>query len=228
MNLNLLMVEDDAPLAAMLSDELQRYDHQVTVVGDGGDALLELARHRYDAVILDRMLPKMDGISVLERLRREQATVPIIMLSALARAPEKVEGLEAGADDYIVKPVTVEELNARLHAVLRGRRWNNAGAPSDTIEVAGLVISPARFRVWRDGKPILLPKVEFKLLAELARNAETVLTRAMLLERVWGYDFIPTTNIVDVYIRRLRIKLTEDGSEDPVVTVRGVGYMLSA
>lgn len=226
MNLNLLMVEDDASLAATLSDELRRYDHAVTVVGDGSEALLELARNRYDAVILDRMLPQIDGLSVLERLRREQVTVPIVILSALARTPEKVEGLEAGADDYIVKPVTVEELNARLHAVLRGRQWTTTGA--DTIEASGLVISPTRFRVWRDGTPIDLPKVEFNLLAELARNADTVLTRAMLLERVWGYDFEPGTNIVDVYIRRLRVKLTEDGSEDPIVTVRGVGYMLRA
>lgn len=227
MSFNLLLVEDDAPLAAMLSDELRRLDHRVTTVTTGSEALSELTGNQYDAVILDRMLPRIDGIEVLRRLRSADARVPVIMLTALASLPEKVEGLDAGADDYVVKPVAVEELNARLGAVLRARQWTAAGE-GDTIQAGDLVISPARHRVWRGGRPIDLPKVEFQLLLQLARHRDMVLTRAMLLERVWDYDFEPGSNIVDVYIRRLRVKLTEDGSEDPIVTVRGQGYRLRA
>jgi len=161
---------------------------------------------------------------VLARLRGGNMTVPVIMLTALGRSVEKVEGLEAGADDYVVKPVAAAELSARLAAVVRGRGWT--GGSADTIRAGDIVVSPTKFRAWRDGTALDLGKLEFKLLAEFVANADAVLTRAMLVERVWGYDFAPTTNIVDVYVRHLRVKLTAAGGEDPIVTVRGVGYML--
>ncbi|MBO9712118.1 response regulator transcription factor [Sphingomonas sp.] len=225
--LNLLLVEDDAALAGIIADELRSFGHQVQVAADGPEAIRSVSETPYDAVILDRMLPSLDGVTVLERLRGTQVTVPIIMLSALGRSKEKIEGLEAGADDYVVKPVPAEELNARIHAVLRGRGWTGTGSGSgDTLRAGDITLSPTRFRAWRDGKAIDLPRIEFKLLAEFVRNPDTVLTRAMLLERVWGYDFDPGTNLVDAYIRRLRIKLTADGGEDPIATVRGVGYLL--
>ncbi len=224
MSLNLLLVEDDAVFAQAMAEELRGLDHRVTVAVDGREALAAVDSAPFDAVVLDRMLPKVDGMSVLARLRGGNMTVPVIMLTALGRSVEKVEGLEAGADDYVVKPVAAAELSARLAAIVRGRGWT--GGSADTIRAGDIVVSPTKFRAWRDGIALDLGKLEFKLLAEFVANADAVLTRAMLVERVWGYDFAPTTNIVDVYVRHLRVKLTAAGGEDPIATVRGVGYML--
>ncbi|MCT8002913.1 response regulator transcription factor [Sphingomonas sanguinis] len=224
MSLHLILVEDDEDYARSLTAELAALGHRVERVGDGRLALAALDREQYDAVILDRMMPRLDGLSVVETLRARGITVPVIMLTALSMASDKIDGLEGGADDYVVKPVAAEELNARIHAVMRGRRWTVS--ETDTIRAGDIVVSPTSFRAWRGGHPITLANLELKLLAELARHAGEVLTRAMLIERVWGYDFEPETNIVDVYIRRLRLKLTEDGGEDPIETVRGIGYSL--
>lgn len=224
MSLHLLLVEDDAVYAQGLAAELRALGHRVEHVGDGRLALAAMDREQYDTVILDRMMPRLDGLSVVETLRACGITVPVIMLTALSMASDKVDGLEAGADDYVVKPVAAEELNARIHAVMRGRRWTVS--ENDTIRAGDVVVSPASFRAWRGGQPITLANLELKLLTELARHAGEVLTRAMLIERVWGYDFEPETNIVDVYIRRLRVKLTEGGGADPIETIRGIGYSL--
>ncbi|WP_267393697.1 MULTISPECIES: response regulator transcription factor [unclassified Sphingomonas] len=227
MGLTLLLVEDDAIFAEALAGELRQFDHRVTVAGDGREALDAIDRDQFDAVVLDWMLPRLDGVAVLERLRSGERTLPVIMLSARGQSDEKVTGLVAGADDYVVKPVAAAELNARLHAVVRGRQWTGAGttANADTLRAGDIVVSPSRFRAWRGDVPIDLVNLELKLLAEFVRNAGSVLTRAMLLERVWGYDFEPTTNLVEVYIGRLRRKLAVSG-DDPIVTMRGVGYML--
>jgi DNA-binding response OmpR family regulator len=222
--MNLLLVEDDAVFAQAMAEELRGFDHVVTIAADGRDALASVDSRSFDAVILDRMLPRVDGIAVLERLRGNDMTVPVIMLSALGRSVEKVEGLEAGADDYVVKPIAAAELNARLLALVRGRRWTAGGG--DTIQAGDIVVSPAKVRAWRGGVALDLGKLEFKLLAEFVANADAVLSRAMLVERVWGYDFAPTTNIVDVHVRHLRLKLTAAGGDDPIVTVRGVGYLM--
>jgi len=226
MGLSLLLVDDDATLAQSLGDELRALAHHVTVAGDGRAALQAVRQDRFDAVILDRMMPLLDGMSVLARMRDDGMTIPVIMLTALSRSADKVAGLEAGADDYVVKPVDAEELNARIGALLRGRGWT---APSsDTLRAGDIVVSPVGFRAWRAGRAIALGKLEVKLLTEFVRNADAVLSRAMLVERVWGYDFDPRSNIVDVYIRRLRQKLTEAGGDDPILTVRGVGYTLKS
>ena len=224
MSLHLILVDDDRDFAEGLSTELRARGHRVEHVGDGRQALAAIDREQYDAVILDRMMPRLDGLSVVEALRAGGITVPVIMLTALSMASDKVEGLDAGADDYVVKPVDAQELNARIQAVLRGRRWTSRD--SDTIRAGDIVVSPTSFRAWRAGQPITLANLELKLLTELARHEGEVLTRAMLIERVWGYDFEPETNIVDVYIRRLRVKLTEKGGTDPIETVRGIGYSL--
>ena len=224
MGLKLLIVEDDEPFANMLAEQLADYGHAVTIVGGGRDALLAIGGSEFDAVILDRMIPQIDGIDVLQRLRAGNMTLPVIMLSAFGRSASKVAGLEAGADDYVVKPVDAGELNARLLAVLRGRRWT--GGSDDTFVAGDILVSPSRYRATVDGKPIELGKLEFDLLAEFARNADAVLTRAMLIERVWKFDFMPDSNIVEVYIRRLRQKLAAAGKDDAIVTVRGIGYML--
>ncbi|MBQ1542745.1 MAG: response regulator transcription factor [Caulobacteraceae bacterium] len=224
MGMKLLLVEDDQVLAAGLVEQLQAFEHQVVHVVDGRQGLRALDDDHFDAVILDWMLPRLDGVSVLTTLRARDVTTPIIMLSALGQSAEKVRGLEAGADDYVVKPVAASELHARLGAVLRARKWARGG--SGMLRAGDILVSPEKFRAWRNGKAIDLSHLELNLLAELARNVDTVLTRAMLLERVWGYDFEPSTNIVDVFIRRLRVKLTAAGGDDPIATLRGVGYML--
>lgn len=225
MGLHLLLVEDDAALVAMLGDDLRALGHAVTVATDGRAAIEAVVRDRFDAMILDLMLPQVDGLSVLQRVRQDDMGLPVIILTALGRPVEKIEGLDAGADDYVVKPVTAAEINARLNAILRGRR--RPEQDGDTLRAGDIVISPARFRAWRDGKAVELSKLEFNLLTELVRNADSIVTRAMLLEKVWGYDFEPGTNLVEVHIRRLRAKLTDDGGADPIVTVRGVGYRLA-
>lgn len=220
----LLLVEDDSPAAELMAAELRALDHQVVVAGHGEEALLAVERQGFDAVILDRMLPRIDGATVVRRLRDRGKTLPVLILSALGRTDEKVGGLEAGADDYVVKPAPAAEIDARLKALIRARGWTETEA--DTIRAGDIVVSPTQHRAWRGTRALDLAKLEFRLLAELARHAGGYLTRAMLIERVWGYDFEPAANIVDAQVRGLRRKLTLDGGDDPIVTKRGVGYML--
>lgn len=224
MGFNLLLVEDDQAYATTLRAELAGHSHNVRWVTDGRQAYDAVYADQYDAMILDRMIPELDGLSLLQRLRESGLTMPVLMLSARGKSNDKVTGLHGGADDYVVKPVSGDELDARLHALLRARKWTEASA--DTIRVGDIVISPAQYRAWRNGRVIDLINLELKLLVELARNPDIVLTRAMLLERVWGYDFEPATNVVEVYIKRLRNKLVAEGESDPIVTVRRVGYVL--
>lgn len=222
--LKILLVEDDAELASLLSQQLSAFGHRTTIVGDGQSALAMIPREAFDILILDRILPGLNGIAVIENLRAGGVTIPTLMLSALGQTVDRIEGLRAGADDYVVKPVDPAELNARLLALVRARSWSTQ--PQDTIQAGDILISPTKFRAWRNGRDLDLPRTELKLLIELARNAGSVLTRPMLIERVWDYAFEPTTNIVDAYIRRLRLKLTQFGDDDPITTLRGVGYML--
>nr|WP_171012476.1 MULTISPECIES: response regulator transcription factor [unclassified Sphingomonas] len=224
--IRVLLVEDDEPLRRLLTDQLNARGYSVQSVADGRAAIAAVGGDPFDIVILDRMLPFIDGVDVLRWLREQEVMTPVILLTALGRLPERVEGLEAGADDYVVKPFETDELHARIRALLRRRQAS--GADSATITAGDVTVSVARHRVTRAGKPVELHKTEIKLLAELVREAGTVLTRPLLLERVWGYDFVPTTNIVDAYIRRLRQRLELPGLPDPIVTVRGVGYMFRA
>ncbi|WP_010545416.1 response regulator transcription factor [Sphingomonas elodea] len=221
--LHALIVEDDAQLSALLVLQLGGLGYAVTAAGDGRTAIAMLAETRYDVILLDRMLPAMDGVDVLRRIRAEGIETPVILLTALGLTPERVEGLDAGADDYIVKPFEIDELNARIRAVLRRRA--TPAADNATLTAGDVTVSVLRHRVTRAGKPIELQKTELKLLAELVREAGSVLSRKMLIERVWGYDFVPATNIVDVHILKLRQRLEMPGLPDPIVTVRGVGYM---
>ena len=225
--MKILLVDDDPLFAATVAEELGALDNEVTVAIDWHSAQRAVDRDGYDAIVLDRMLPGSDGIAILERLRGQNTTMPIVMLSALGRSIEKVEGLAAGADDYVVKPVPAAELHARLCALVRGRQWMVTPG-DDTLRVGDIVVSPRSFRAWRAERPMVLAKLEMKLLTELVQHAGTVLTRTMLIERIWGYAFGANSNIVDVYIRHLRRKLTAYGGDDPIVTVRGIGYMLQA
>ncbi|MDZ7895743.1 MAG: response regulator transcription factor [Sphingobium sp.] len=224
MALAILIVEDDGELAENLSREMSGLGHQCRVAANGQQALAAIASETFDAVVMDRMLPGMNGITLIEQLRAAHVNMPILMLSALGRSSQKVEGLEAGADDYVVKPVDAAELHARLTALVRARGWS--ADEGDTIRAGDIIVSPTRHRAWRDGTALELASTEFKLLTELVRHNDTVLTRQMLLERVWNYDFEPATNIVDAYVGRLRKKLMAHGGSDPIATVRGVGYTL--
>lgn len=222
--MNVLLVDDDETFTALLADDLRGFGHVVAVAADGRTALEMVDRTVQDAIVLDRMMPRLDGIAMLQRLLADARSIPVIMLSARGQSDDKIDGLEAGADDYLVKPVAASELNARLAAVVRGRGWTRDG--NDTLSAGDIVVSPSRFRAWRADRPVDLVNLEFKLLLEFVRHAGSVVTRAMLVERVWGYDFEPDTNLVEVYVRRLRQKLTANGGDDPIRTLRGVGYML--
>ncbi len=221
--MDLLLVQDDAGFAEMLANDLREFDHVATLAGDGRSALHAIDGRAFDAILLDWMLPKIDGLAVLRQLREQGMTVPIIMLSARGRTVDKVEALRAGADDYIVKPVETEELEARIGAIVRGRRWTGDG---DTIRAGDIVVSPGKVRAWRNGVVLDLGATEFNLLSELVRNAGMVVTRAALVERVWGLQSVPATNIVDTYICRLRARLALPDRPDPIETKRGVGYRL--
>lgn len=223
---NLLLVEDDAAYAGEMAAAVRRAGHQVAIAGDAATAFMMLERDAYDAIVLDRMLPGLDGISFLERIRAAAKYIPVIIVSALGLSLDRVDGLRSGADDYLVKPADPVELLARIEALVRARGWS--AGPGDTLRAGDLVVSPAQMRATRGGRALTLTKTEFDLLAELARNAGAVVTRAMLIERVWGLDFEPTTNIVDVHVRGLRRKLTAGGEDDPILTVRGRGYSLPA
>lgn len=224
MGFNILLVEDDRGFATTLQAELAGHSHSVHWVEDGRKAYDAVFAEQYDAMVLDWMIPELDGLSLLQRLREGGLTMPVLMLSAKGKSTEKVSGLNGGADDYVVKPVSGDELDARLRALLRARTWTQAS--NDTIRIGNILISPAQYRAWRNGRCIDLINLELKLLVELARNPGIVMTRAMLLERVWGYDFEPATNVVEVYVKRLRSKLVAEGETDPIVTVRRAGYVM--
>jgi two-component system, OmpR family, response regulator len=224
MGLNLLLVEDDAEGAARLAAELAEFGHRSSIAHDGWAALEAMATRPFDAVLLDRMMPGLDGMAFLQKVREAGSTLPIIMVTELGMPRDRIEGLEAGADDYVVKPVTAGELNARLAAVLRGRQWARPGV--DTLSAGDITINPNGFRAWRGGIALDLGKIELKLLTEFVRSPDAVLTRRMLLDRVWGTEFDPSSNLLDVYVRRLRRKLGAAGGGDMIRTVRGVGYSL--
>ena len=216
----LLVVEDEQTLRETLAYNLTREGYEVTVSGDGGEAL-ELARERdYDLIVLDVMLPTLDGLSICRILRKEQRT-PIILLTARSSEVDRIMGLETGADDYVVKPFSLGEFLARVRAVLR------RAAPETTtrLEAGDLSLDLIGRRVYRGEQELRLSHKEFDLLAALMHNLGTALSRDRLLQQVWGYDFSGDTRTVDVHVRWLREKIEIDPAEPQrIVTVRGVGY----
>ena len=223
----ILVAEDDEATAQYVSNGLRELGHNVDCVGNGRDALFLATDGSYDAVVLDRMLPGMDGMAVLQALRGAQIDVPVLVLSALGSVDERVAGLTAGSDDYLVKPFAFAELSARLDRLLLRR----TAAPVEAqvrLACGDLAIDLLTREVRRGGRRIELQPREYRLLEFLMRHQNQVVTRTMLLEGVWDYHFDPMTNVIDVHISRLRRKVDGAGEPALIQTVRGAGYRLSA
>jgi two-component system OmpR family response regulator len=220
----ILVVEDDAETADYVNKGLREAGYTVEHVADGRDGLYLASSSTFDAVVMDRMLPGMDGLSVVKALRAGGVETPILILSALAQLDERVTGLKAGGDDYLTKPFGFSELHARIENLVRRR----GGKSVETLLRCGdLTIDLLSRKVTRSGKALdLLPR-EFKLLEYFLRNKDRVVTRTMLLEQVWDYRFDPHTSIIDTHISRLRKKLDEGFDQPLLHTLRGVGYRLS-
>jgi DNA-binding response OmpR family regulator len=222
----ILLVDDEQPIQTLLSFPLQRDGYEVVQAADGREALARFSEQIFDLVVLDVMLPRMDGLEVCRRLRAKGETVPIIMLTAKSEEIDKVLGLELGADDYITKPFSMREFRSRVKAALR--RSGMARADNDDerpIEVEGLRIDPGKRIVARNGDVVQTTYVEFEILAALARSPGRVFTRDMLLARVWGDSAYRDPRTIDVHIRHLREKIEADPKEpEYLFTVRGVGY----
>lgn len=222
-SMRLLVIEDDPEAAAYLAKALREQGHNVDLAADGVEGY-ELARGGgYDVLVVDRMLPKLDGLSLISSLRAQKVDTPILILSALAQVDDRVKGLRAGGDDYLTKPYAFSELLARAEVLAR-RRSGPAGEET-TYRVNGLELDRLAHKLTRDGKEIPLQPREFRLLEYLMRHAGQVVTRTMLLENVWDYHFDPQTNVIDVHISRLRAKI--DKGHTPLLhTIRGAGYMI--
>jgi two-component system OmpR family response regulator len=228
MTRKILIVEDDAATAGYLAKGLGEAGFAVETCGDGRDGLFLASEGIFDLIIADRMLPGLHGLAMVGAIRAAGIRTPILILSALATVDDRVDGLHAGADDYLVKPFSFAELSARIEALLR-RADRVAGETQTTRLIVGdLEIDLLARTVARDGRPIALGAREFNLLEFLARHAGQVVTRTMMLEKIWNYHFDPGSNVVDVHIGRLRRKI-EEGFASPILhTVRGAGYRLSA
>ena len=222
MDARILLVEDDPSIREITALGLRNAGFQVDVAGDGQEGLDRFNAGAYDLVLLDVMLPRLDGLEVCRAIRRS-STVPVVMLTARADTIDVVVGLEAGADDYVKKPFEVPELVARVRAAIR-RAGREVGDP-DRLRLGPVEIDLAGRTAARDGREIALTRTEFDLLVELARNAGRVLTRDVLLDRIWGYDYLGDSRLVDVAIQRLRAKVEPDPAAPELIqTVRGAGY----
>jgi two-component system OmpR family response regulator len=222
----ILLVEDNERVARFVTKGLREAGHTVEHAGNGRDGLFLAASEPYDVVVLDRMLPgNIDGLAIIEALRKAGNRTPILILSALDAVDERIKGLRSGGDDYLTKPFAFGELLARVDAL--GRRAAGGGDSERTLQVGDLRMEPLSRRVTRGNRAITLQPREFKLLEYLMRHANQVVTRTMLLEAVWEYNFDPQTNVVDVHISKLRQKIELDSERPLVRTVRNAGYMLT-
>ncbi len=224
--MKLLVIEDDKEAALYLTKALRECGYTVDHAADGPQGLFLATTETYDALIVDRMLPGMDGLLIVETIRRNGSRVPVLFLSAMGQVDDRVRGLRAGGDDYLVKPYAFAELQARLEALLR--RGSAAAETRTELNVADLSMNLLSRVVTRAGRKIDLQQREFQILEYLMRHAGQVVTRTMLLENVWNYHFDPQTNVIDVHISRLRQKIDKDFETPLLHTVRGAGYCLRA
>lgn len=218
----LLLIEDDDSIAAEVAEELTTRGYDVTRAATGVEGLDHACAGQFDLMIVDRMLPELDGLTVIESVRAQRINIPVLVLSALSAVDDRVSGLKAGGDDYLTKPFAMEELAARLEALLR--------RPTDSrvtmLRVGPLEMDLIDRRVFRNGQEIELLPREFRLLEYMMRRPDTVLTRTMLLEDVWNYRFVPQTNLVDVHIGKLRRKIDVAGEPPLIHSIRGAGFSL--
>jgi heavy metal response regulator len=220
--MRLLVIEDEQKVANFIKQGLEEEGYAVDHAGDGVSGLQMALEGLHDVIVLDVMLPKLDGLSVLQQLRQEKVTTPVLLLTVRATIEDKVLGLDAGADDYLTKPFAFEEFVARVRALLRRR----AETAPPILQVADLALDPARRVVSRGDQKIELTPREFTLLDYFMRNPDRVLTRTMIANRVWDYTFDTTTNVIDVYVNYLRKKIDTGHDTKLLHTVRGVGYVM--
>ncbi len=220
--MRLLVVEDDVGMAGLLRRGLEEEGYAIDLAPNGEEALWLGTENAYDAVVLDVMLPDLDGFEVCRRLREQGRWAPVLMLTARDAVPDRVAGLDAGADDYLTKPFSFAELSARLRALIR----RGTGERPSVLRVGDLVLDPSTRRVWRGDAEVFLTGKELALLEYLMRHAGDVLTRAQIIEHVWDFAYDGTSNVVDVYVRYLREKVDRPFGQRSVETVRGAGYRL--
>ncbi|PLR39670.1 DNA-binding response regulator [Chimaeribacter californicus] len=223
---DVLCIEDDPTLSQAIQGELSRAGLSVTCVNTGKDAFDALKTKKFDVITLDRVLPDCDGLAFLAKIRGENITTPVIMISGMGSVADRVAGLKAGSDDYITKPFASEEMIARVEVVLRRQ---DPGVSSETsIEIGDLHLNLVDRHVYCRGQNISLKGTEFKLLELLMRNCGRLITRAFIFEVVWGYDFDPGTKLIDVHLSSLRRKLEQLGSQIQINNIRGAGFVLEA
>jgi two-component system OmpR family response regulator len=221
--MRILVVEDDKKIASFVVKGLKEAGFAVDHVDNGSDGLARALDHSYDAAVIDVMLPKLDGLSIIERLRAEKILTPVLILSARRSVDDRVKGLQSGGDDYLTKPFSFSELLARVHALIR--RASHEAEPT-RLETGDLSMDLLTREVIRGGNKLDLQPREFALLEYFMRNAGKVVSKTMIIEHVWGYDFDPLTNVVDVLVSRLRNKVDREFDKKVIQTHRGVGYAL--
>jgi two-component system, OmpR family, response regulator len=221
--MRILIIEDDRDAAEYLTKAFREVGHVADMAGDGEEGLALALDGEYDALVVDRMLPKRDGLSLIGALREKKIETPVLILSALGQVDDRVKGLRAGGDDYLPKPYAFSELLARIEVLARRR---GGKSEETTYQVDDLVLDRLSHRVSRAGAEIVLQPREYRLLEYLMKHAGQVVTRTMLLENVWDYHFDPQTNVIDVHISRLRAKIDKGFSHPLLHTIRGAGYMI--
>jgi len=221
-----LLIEDDSTVCSYITKGLKEQGYFVDMANDGQEGLNKATSEAYDVMVIDRMLPNLDGLSILKSVRAAGNNTPVIVLSALGEVDDRVKGLKAGGDDYLVKPFAFSELIARIEAVVRRTEFSTEIVTE--LSVGDLYMDLLSRKVTRTGQKIDLQSREFKLLEYLVRNQGQVVTRTMLLENVWNYHFDPQTNVIDVHISRLRSKIDKDFDPPLIRTVRGAGYIIDA
>ncbi len=222
--MNVLVVEDEKKIASFIRRGLKEQNFNVDVLHNGDEAYERILAHPYDIIVMDIMIPGKDGLNILKNIRKQHINTPVLLLTARSELDDRIEGLNLGADDYLTKPFFVEELIARIHAIIR----RDSGDSVSVLKADDVSVNLLTREVIRGDRKVTLSTREFDLLAYLIRSPGRVYTRTQILEHVWSYDFDPNTNLVDVHIQRLRKKLNAHDAPDLIETVRGVGYRVKA